>query len=198
MKKKVILILVFFSVVLLIYTFLYCRGNEIITDSLVKDLHDADYYVQMNAIEKLVKIGEPAVPYLIYALNNGDPELRMRSAEALGRIGDRRAIAPLKAHLSDDDITVRIYAITSLGQLHAENALKSLLSLLADENWEIRSACAEALGLIGNAKAIQPLIILLEDEQPKVGNSAAAALKKITKKDFGSHADQWQQWYDNR
>lgn len=55
-------------------------------------LRDRDSYVEQAAAEALVKLGKPAVPELIAALNTGDSH---RAAEVLGHIGDLQAVEPL-------------------------------------------------------------------------------------------------------
>ncbi|MFQ5808681.1 MAG: HEAT repeat domain-containing protein, partial [Armatimonadota bacterium] len=48
-----------------------------------------------QAAERLVRAGSNAVPELIAALESGNSNVRWRAAEALGQIGDERAIEPL-------------------------------------------------------------------------------------------------------
>ncbi|WP_269851110.1 HEAT repeat domain-containing protein [Methanosarcina horonobensis] len=43
-------------------------------------------------------------------LGDNDPKVRARAAEALGRIGDKRAIGPLTETLNDEDERVRLFA----------------------------------------------------------------------------------------
>ncbi|HJU22968.1 MAG TPA: HEAT repeat domain-containing protein [Casimicrobiaceae bacterium] len=56
-----------------------------------------------HAAESLVSVGDPtfAVPALIAALDDAEPEVRFWAAFALGQIGDERAVAPLERR-SDD------------------------------------------------------------------------------------------------
>lgn len=55
----------------------------------------------VKAVEALVKIGEPAVKPLIKALK--DEFVRAEAAQALGKIGDARAVKPLIQALKVDD-----------------------------------------------------------------------------------------------
>lgn len=69
---------------------------------------------------RLGLMGEPAVEPLIQLLDDDDPEVRVRAAEALGRIGDGRAIGALTNALSDKDETVRVFAKMGLESIEAQ------------------------------------------------------------------------------
>lgn len=65
-------------------------------------------------------MGKPAVEPLIQLLNDDDPEVRVRAAEALGRLGDDRAVGPLTDALNDRDETVRVFAKMGLKSIEAQ------------------------------------------------------------------------------
>lgn len=65
-------------------------------------------------------IGEPAVEPLITVLGDEDSSVRVRAAEALGRIGNKRAVEPLKVALNDEDETVRVFAKLGLKSIEAQ------------------------------------------------------------------------------
>lgn len=80
-----------------------------------------------NALETLVKIGAPAVPLLNEALTPENPWLTSyRAADALGRIGDGRATAPLIQALRHSHSNVRWSAVRSLAQVGDLRALFEL------------------------------------------------------------------------
>lgn len=54
--------------------------------------------------DKLISIGKPSVPYLIEVLNNHDSWSCYFAAEAVGEIGDERAIEPLISALEELDL----------------------------------------------------------------------------------------------
>ncbi|MDD3317791.1 MAG: HEAT repeat domain-containing protein [Methanosarcina sp.] len=66
-------------------------------------------------------MGEPAVEPLIQVLGEEDPNVRVRAAEALGRIRDERAVEPLKVALNDEDETVRVFAKLGLKSIEAQH-----------------------------------------------------------------------------
>jgi HEAT repeat protein len=61
-----------------------------------------------------------------------DEDVGYKVPWSLAEIGDRRAIAPLIAHLAQDDPSVRVYTMSALEQLNAHEALPTLRELLAD------------------------------------------------------------------
>ncbi|MGB9927267.1 MAG: HEAT repeat domain-containing protein [Methanosarcina sp.] len=73
----------------------------------------------------LGQMGEPAVEPLIKLLCDEDPEVRIRAAEALGKIGDKRAIKPLSEALNDENEGVRTFAKLSIESI--ENKQKNTL-----------------------------------------------------------------------
>lgn len=79
------------------------------------------------------------VSSLLYCLNNKDENYRVRlaCADALGRIGDRFAVAPLIEVVTDED----------------------------EKSVYLRESAVSALGLLGDSRAIDPLISILETKQ---------------------------------
>lgn len=73
---------------------------------LIGRLSHWDTNVCKEAIGALVRIGKPAVDHLINTLGSSNPAVRMRAAQALGMIGDKRAEQPLRDLLSDKDKVV--------------------------------------------------------------------------------------------
>ncbi len=96
----------------------------------------------------LVKLGPPAVPYLIRALADEDPDVRIVAAHALRRLGDARAVEPLIAVLKDEDKDVRFFAAWELGALGDARAVEPLAELLGDESLRVRKAARGAIDRI--------------------------------------------------
>jgi HEAT repeat protein len=68
---------------------------------------NAYYLIAKTKWIEVSKIGKLAVAPLIQTLKYGELDLRFRAAEALGEIGDERALKPLKQTLKDEDDDVR-------------------------------------------------------------------------------------------
>jgi HEAT repeat protein len=155
-------------------------------NSLIKKLKTNDEKELDATIEKLVKIGEPAIPALIEALREENLLVRRSAAEALRKIGDRSIPALVKA-LKDSDVKVRRNAINLLiiinygwsgSSSQAKTAVPQLIFLLKDSDPDLRRSAADALENIGpEAKtAVPQLILLLKDSDADVRRSAARAL----------------------
>jgi HEAT repeat protein len=83
----------------------------------------------------------------------GGYPLRRRAAEALGRIGDLRAVPPLLEALNCSDIYVRDSTVWALGELADLRAIPPLLALLQAETEQPYESLIESLGkLVQKAK----------------------------------------------
>jgi hypothetical protein len=76
-------------------------------------------------------------------LSDKDWTIRASAAEALGWIGDPRAVDPLGATLGDQQITVRQAAAVALGKLRDTRAIAALRAALPD--WQCRREIVGAL-----------------------------------------------------
>ncbi len=71
-----------------------------------------------NAMAELAKIGGPAVPFLITALESGrSSKAKWGAARVLGDIGDKRATEPLIKHLRDSDQFIRKESVEALWKI---------------------------------------------------------------------------------
>ena len=131
----------------------------------------ANEELQDNALAALVEMRGVAVLPMIDALKNGTDEIRVKVADALGQIGDRRAIVPLIEALDSDPYKeVKATAAVGLGNMRArgENnrAVIALTNALSYDDTTATQA-AEALGKINvsTEDAVQKLIIMAMDKQ---------------------------------
>ena len=96
--------------------------------------------------------------------------LRCAAAQALGRLGDDRAITPLMSLLNDKDINyrLRLAAAESMGKLGDDHAVTPLLEIVRDEREKsvyLKESAVKALGMLGDIRAIEPLIDVLESKR---------------------------------
>jgi len=131
-----------------------------------------------------------AVRSLIDAMGDEDPNVRAAVMEALGRLGDPRAIGPLAGFLANPakkdkrskferrespDITAAATALAALG----EAAFPRLADALNSENLEVRRASVQALGALRSPRAVAPLARALDDARSEVRRAAALGLGNL-------------------
>ena len=92
-----------------------------------------------------------------------DYTVRGAAAEALGWIGDKRAVEPLIAALDDKNRGVYKAAARALGRIGDARAVKPLVARIWIQRKDVHQPAAEALGQIGTP-AVKPLIDVLEDK----------------------------------
>jgi len=186
------------------------RGDMRAVQPLIATLRDRDEAVCANAAMSLGYLGnvQAVEPLVSVLLTREEPTARMRATEALGRLGDRRAVGPLIVALEDQERNVRWSAVKALGGLRAEQAIASLLEMFEDQDMqdmvatalaqigrpatlslmaalkegerEVRTGAARALGQIGGTHALEALLISLREDKDRVVRvSAAMALGQI-------------------
>ncbi len=163
------------------------HGDAEMTDQLVHSLERRDLDEHQRALF-LRLLGRAAtadcVEMLIDTLISGSPTLQGAAAEALGYIGDARAVSPLLLFLNDSHDALREIAAEALGRIGHASAVDPLLAMLGDANEWVRRAAAVALGDLGDRRAIEPLSAALQDETTLVQDAAFEALKKLS---YGSY-----------
>ncbi len=112
-------------------------------------------------------------------LEHKDPVVQYEAAEALGNLGDEKAVGPLITALKRDEFSgVRWKAAEALSKI-GNPAVGPLIATLQYPDDDVRWKAAIALGEIGNPDAVEPLIRLLSDEDRFVRSRAAHALSMI-------------------
>ena len=123
-----------------------------------------------------------AVPALVIALKDTDPEVRRDAAYALSRIGKHAAPATpaLMIAFKEADKGVRDYIGSTLIDIGAL-AVPGLTAMLKDTDKDVRIAAASILGNIGKPAfpAVPVLIGMLKDTDPEVRGAAAEVLGRM-------------------
>jgi HEAT repeat protein len=121
------------------------------------------------------------VAALATALRDADTEVRASAAQALGSLGDPRAVeALLQALRNDADAGVRKMAAWALGEIESPAAVGGLSQALrSDSSAEVRAMAAWALGEIESAEAVDALGAALRDSSVEVRRNAVWALGEI-------------------
>ena len=140
-----------------------------------------DPMARNRAVALLVRMGPLAVPPLLARLEGAETAAeRWAAADALGRIGDSRAVARLLRALEDPAMTVRRASIVALLRLEAMNAVPRIARLLEeDESGGVRVIAAGVLGKFEDPRAVSALVRALGDAQWYVRQASATALGQI-------------------
>jgi hypothetical protein len=81
-----------------------------------------------------------------------DEDARAEAAQALGEIGDEKALIPLIQALKDRNVQVRETAITALCEIGGEHVVKALEGCLSDQDQEVQKAAEQALSRLEEGK----------------------------------------------
>ncbi|MDR2874265.1 MAG: HEAT repeat domain-containing protein [Methanobrevibacter sp.] len=93
-------------------------GDEKAIDPLITTLSSPHKLLRREASTSLIKIGNSSVDPLINILTNEDWKIRGAAAWALGSLGDKRAIEPLKNLIDDESGFVKSGVKKSLETLN--------------------------------------------------------------------------------
>ena len=127
---------------------------------------------------------------MLYCLNNKDENYKVRfaCADALGRIGDKYAVAPLIDVVKDEEeksVYLRESAASALGMLGDMRAVDPLVSILEtkqgiiDKFTFLKERVIEALGklrLSDNERVFNALKVALMDQSPQIRINAIEAI----------------------
>ncbi|MCD4684978.1 MAG: HEAT repeat domain-containing protein [Anaerolineae bacterium] len=126
----------------------------------------------------LLRLHFASVDRLLAALSD-DEIVRYNVVEALGKLGDVRAVEPLIVALRDENMDVRRNAAEALGLIGDARAVEPLITALEGEDKWVCSRVAQALGQLGDVRAVKPLIAALHDWDRYVRRRAIKALGQI-------------------
>lgn len=148
---------------------------------------DLDCTTKLNA---LVRLGSPAVPPLIAALqgkpdpklavNASGPPSPVRICIALGRLRDPRATPALEGVLGSEHAVLRAQALMAIGRIGDRSAITSVTLRLRDDDAYVRESAAQALAEIGRTGERAALQAALAAETSSNARTAMAqALRRI-------------------
>lgn len=146
----------------------------------------AHYWLQCNrkkTTSALLNFGEMAVLPLIDQIADDDPDVCEAAIDALGKLGNKRAVMPLIDLLSANRFlgyTHLAATARALGLLGDLRAVGPLIEYLArGRPTMLRVAAIEALGHLGDVQAIKALKETLLDDDPDVRAIVAKALERF-------------------
>ena len=134
--------------------------------------------VALGRWHETMRLGTAAVEPLSAVLRHGGWTTRQQVVEALGIIGDVRAVESLIMSLADSDRGVRRRAVRALRMIGME-AVEPLIAALHHSDREVRRQVAEVLGTMKDGRVVKPLVAALGDSDNGVRWQAAEALGKM-------------------
>jgi len=146
-------------------------------DTLIHQLKDRSSSTRRLAAESLGrrKDSRAVRPLLSAALYDEDAVVRIRSSEALGKIGDPSAIESLMVMLKNEDSLNQQRAYPVLGNI-GPLAVEPLITALKDEQVFVRRCAVHALNITRDARSVKPLGIALADSDTEVRRWAALVM----------------------
>jgi hypothetical protein len=168
--------------------------GEAVREALVSALSSPDGRLRRGAVragQLLAGWREPrTVEPLIGALKDDDLWVVRFAVEALGALGDPRAIEPLLVLLGDAWVTGRLLAAARAG-IRPDRVEVDVQG--------VRRAGVSALGRLGDRRAVRPLVGLLRtppDASPTLPprREIAAALRALTGAELGEESGPWEDW----
>lgn len=158
--------------------------NETTVKCLLEDCRSNEPGKQALAIMKLQDLEAfEAVPTLIELLDSPEANVRERSVEALGWLGnkDKEVVgSALITMLDDSDDMIRNEVVEALARLEYTPALEKVKYLLRhDSDWVVRASAAEALSdlaEVGNSEVVAELELALDDPVEPVRSYAACSI----------------------
>ena len=171
---------------------------------LIDALSYKDLDIQWHAAKALGECGNEGINHLLEALHARNKHTRLGVIEALGEIGDERAVIPLINALHDPDNEVRWEAALALGEIGDARAVPSLVEGLKDIDRFVRYGASVALEKlnwvpetdtqhaylhlgkqewkqmveIGDA-SVEPLAVALNDHDAEIREKAVRAMGAI-------------------
>lgn len=114
-------------------------------ERLIDLIGNEQFSIRVAATKKLSLLGKKAVPGLLEALQKGLWFTRECAAQALGNIGDPRAIEPLIFGLRDENVGVRRSAARALATMIEKEGLSLVAKAIAQADQGARRDILEAV-----------------------------------------------------
>ena len=112
------------------------------------------------------------------ALKDENPQVRFKSAQALGNVGES-AVEPLINMINEEEGEIRRYATFALKKIGSPSAVEYFINALQDEDWGVRKVAARSLGELGDKKALEALVKALDDEDWGVKLSVTSFFRRF-------------------
>ncbi len=148
-------------------------------ERIVKLLGHSQAHIRMQACEALIRLGEDATPFLISAMEHGNPEVRKGAARALGGIGSRASVGPLLKQLKKEEAGVAQFIVDALAEIRDPKAVPALCRMTRSSSLILRYSAVRALGEFQDRRSVSFLIDALSDSANIVRLRAIDSLSKV-------------------
>lgn len=160
-------------------------GGDQAVETLMNLLHEFRAEIRAAAAMGLARAAdESAIPALLIAAEDPDPDVAWRAIYALEKVESKKVGGRIAKFLEPDrPAIVRAYTARTLGKQKYAGAVDGLCKALESDDIRLVVNAANALGDIGKAKAVEPLgKVLASHPSHHARTAAATALGKIKKK----------------
>ncbi len=160
------------------------------TIPLFKALEDTSLQVRKNAVYALGQLGVGSLSFLLPAFSSKVHNVRIGIAEALGRVGNRKAAKHLMKALRDPHRNVRQNSAWALGHLSSYwdlvlqgKIIRALTKAMTkDEYLPVRFNAVYSLGKLREVRVVPPLLKALFDHEVEVRINASHGLIMMSNK----------------
>ncbi|PJF38977.1 MAG: hypothetical protein CUN55_15695, partial [Phototrophicales bacterium] len=152
---------------------------------LINQVSEIDFLLAAECVRSVAAVSLDCRNLIIKQLGDAlntphnDLSLRRACAEALGKIGGRKALDLLKESINDAEQSLKRTIAQALGQIGNPSAVDVLIELLNNSEQSLQRTAAQALGQIGDQRAINALEQTLIEGEHIVKQIAADALVQI-------------------
>jgi HEAT repeat protein len=134
---------------------------------------------QRSRLLPLLGTQRASVPELVICLSDPDPSVRALACDALARVGDASAVAPLFALVGDADARVVQAAVGAVQSLGSDAVKDHALSAARQHDSRKRRAALRILAYFGYPEAIEPLLSAIADADERIRDAAASGLALV-------------------
>jgi len=159
------------------------EGVRLASDEVIRALHDPQPRVRRQAAATIARLQDPrAVGELIHQVEEHPDLLEEEMIEALGAIGDVKAMPALIRTLQSPRSILRRAAARALGKLGANEpaAVEALIQAAGDAtDVDLRRSALQALRVLGAMEAADVIRRGIRDPHPSVRIAAAEAVAEM-------------------
>ncbi|WP_169336403.1 HEAT repeat domain-containing protein [Archaeoglobus sulfaticallidus] len=153
-----------------------------VISALINTLADKNREVRWRSAKSLERLCRDKTDVLIQAfIDSKSIFQKVTLAYILGRLGDKKAIAPLAEAQNFGDKYVRRASVIALGRIRDERSLYYLIQSLKDPDADVRKRAVESIGRIGilNDEVKKTLLDSLKDENYEVRKASAKTIERL-------------------